>query len=302
MSLINETLKNLDKQNSRRKGQNILSGLNAPNRASKQRYLPVLLFVILLLVILIVAVYYCWPTRVPQAVAVAPKKMAHKTSIRVHKKTTAKQNNQTLKSQPKGTMQITAVPLDQKQKAQHLYRQALQAIANNQTEEAIKTLQVLLYAQPDNVQARETLAVLLFRTGQKNQASKIVAAGTARNPNNIELIELQAHILATQNKNAEAISVLQQHPLSIYTHPDYYAYMAALYQRQGQYMSAARLYNKLVKIMPGKAVWWVGLGVALESMDKNVAALESYKRALHVGVDLDVNARAFVEDKIEKLS
>lgn len=283
MSLINETLKNLDKQNSKRKGQNILSGLNAPNQTSKQRHLPVLLFVILLLVILIVAIYYCWPTRIPHVTAVA------------------KQNNQTLKSQPKGTMQITAVPLDQKQKAQHLYRQALQAIANNQTEEAIKTLQVLLYAQPDNVQARETLAVLLFRTGQKNRASEIVAAGTARNPNNIELIELQAHILATQNKNAEAISVLQQRPLSIHTYPDYYAYMAALYQRQGQYMSAARLYNKLVKIMPGKAVWWVGLGVALESMDKNAAALESYKRALNVGVNLDANTRAFVEEKIAKL-
>ncbi len=285
MSLINETLKNLDKRSNKGKGQNILSGLNAPNRASKQRHLPVLLFVIVLLVILIVAVYYCWPTRIPHVMAVAPKKMT-----------------QNLKSQPKGTMQITAVPLDQKQKAQHLYKRALQAITDNQTEEAIRTLQVLLYAQPDNAQARETLAVLLFRTGQKNRASEIVAAGTTRNPNNIKLIELQAHVLASQNKNAEAISVLQQHPLSIYNHPDYYAYMAALYQRQGQYMSAARLYNTLVKIMPSKAIWWVGLGVALESMDKDTAALESYKRALQVGVNLDVNTRTFIEEKIAKLS
>jgi predicted Zn-dependent protease len=305
VSLINETLKNLDKQNSKRKGQNILSGLNASNRVTKQYHLSILSFVILLLVILTVALYYCWPIGLPRIKAAPANKIVHSKipTTRVHKKTVNKhRNHQTHKSQPKGTMLITAVPFDQKQKAQHLYRQALQSIANNQTMDAIKTLRLLLYLQPDNIQAREALGVLLFRTGQKDQASEIVTQGTMRNPNNMELVELQAHILASHNKNAEAISILQQHPLSIYSYPDYYAYLAALYQHQGQYVAAAKLYNKLVKIMPDKAVWWLGLGVALESMDKNAAALESYKRALNVGVNLDANTRAFIEDKIAKLS
>ncbi|KPJ68028.1 MAG: hypothetical protein AMJ43_01020 [Coxiella sp. DG_40] len=303
MSLINETLKKLDKQNSKKNQQDILYGLKAPNqRSSTQRHLPVLIFVVIFLVILVVELYRCWPTRVSHVLAATPKKTIQKISLNVEKKIPAKQNDQTLNSQAEGTMQIIAVPLNQEQKAQHLYKRAMQAVTDNRIKEAVRTLQVLLYAQPDNVQARETLAILLLKNGQMSQASKVISQGTMRNPNNVELIELQARILASRNKNAEAISVLQQHPFSIYDYPDYYAYMASLYQHQGQYMLAATLYNKLIKIVPDKAIWWVGLGIALESMNKNAAALESYERALQVGLDLDTNTRAFVEDKIEKLS
>lgn len=304
MSLINETLKNLDKQNNKSKRQNVLSGLRAPAQAPKERHLVMLVFIIVLLMTFIVAIYYCWPIGLPHIKVATAHTMQRKIpAANIHKKTANNHRNHKIsKSQPRGKMLITVVPLDKKQKAQNLYKKALQLIANNQNTDAIKTLRLFLYLQPDNIQAREALAVLLFRTGNKNQAGAVVMQGSTRGQNNAGWVELQARILASENKNAKAISILQQNHFPLYDHPDYYAYLATLYQHEGQYVAAAELYNKLVKLMPGNAIWWLGLGIALESMDKGVAALESYQQALNVGMNLDANTRAFIEDKIAKLS
>ena len=75
--------------------------------------------------------------------------------------------------------------------------------------------------------------------------------------------------------------------------------MAYLYQQQRQYILAAELYNQLVKIDSNHALWWVGLGRALEAAGKKNAAQEAYHHALQGS--LDMQTRNFVEHKITVL-
>ncbi len=197
-------------------------------------------------------------------------------------------------------MKITALPLNQEERSQALYQDALQAITNNQTASAIRKLQTVLHLAPDNVEARETLATLLAKMGQNKRANQIVTEGLVRDPDNLELVQLQTHILVGQNKIKPALAILQQHAPKINQAPDYYAYMASLYQRDGDYMLAARIYDDLVKLDPSQTLWWVGLGIAFESAGKNNAAVEAYGHALQGSID--VQTRDFVEHKLASLS
>lgn len=262
MSLINETLKNLDKKNKSGK-EDFLSGLSSPqNYAPKKWRSAILLLAGLVLIIILSIVIYINP----------------------HSK----------------KMEMTALPLNQQEKSQALYQDALQAISNNQPRSAIRELQAVLHLAPDNVEAREALATLLAKMGQNHRANQIVAEGLVRDPDNLELVQLQTHILVSQNKIKPALAILQQHAPVINQAPDYYAYMASLYQHAGDYMVAARIYDDLVKLDPSQALWWVGLGIALESAGKNNAAIEAYDHALQGS--LDVQTRGFVENKLASLS
>jgi len=198
------------------------------------------------------------------------------------------------------SMKMTALPLNQQEQAETLYQDALQAITDNQATRAIRKLQTVLHLTPDNIKARETLATLLAKLGKNNQANQIIVTGLARDPDNLELVQLQTHILVEQNKIKPALVILQQHAPVIDQAPDYYAYMASLYQRDGDYMIAAQIYDDLVKIDPSQSLWWVGLGVAFESAGKNSAAVEAYNHALEGS--LDVQTRSFVQHKLTSLS
>jgi MSHA biogenesis protein MshN len=64
-------------------------------------------------------------------------------------------------------------------------------------------------------------------------------------------------------------------------------------------MQAAALYDQLTKLEPQKPVWWLGLGIALESAGKNNAAQEAYSRASN-NSDVLPELKTFLNNKIKK--
>ena len=290
MSLINTTLKNLDQQ--KQTGQrgspedNILAGLSAPltEKKHRRRFWSILILIILLLVL--AAVFYF--------VFIKPSPN-HEV---MHKINTAKPIQPIKKT---STMAKVNIPLSPQQKLAEQYQNALTLIVNNHVQAAFGKLHDILREHPDDVEARITLAALLLKSGRTEQANGVLVSGLARDPDNIKLIEFQVNMLASQKKIGQALTILQQHTPDITQSPDYYALMALLYQRQGEFILAAQLYDQLVKVSPANAVWWVGLGVALESAGKNNAAREAYAYALQRGANLDLNTRTYVEHQIDNL-
>lgn len=194
-----------------------------------------------------------------------------------------------------------ALPLTPEQETQQKYEQVLQLLEQGGSGgEVVNQLNLLLKEQPEYRPARETLALLLFKGGDLIQANQVLTVGLQQYPDYMPFIQLQANILVKQDRVADALNLLQKTTPSIEDNPGYYAFMAALYQRQGQYMMAARLYDQLVKLHPEQSTWWMGLGIALEAADKRNAALEAYAQAL-AGEDLKPLVRAFVENKISQL-
>lgn len=111
------------------------------------------------------------------------------------------------------------------------------------------------------------------------------------------LVEIQAHSLVTKGKLHEALTLLQNDAPPLADNPDYHAFIAALYQREGQAMTSAKLYEQLITLNQNKAVWWIGLGMALESLGKQSEATHSYIKALSLA-DLTPELRSYIATRI----
>jgi MSHA biogenesis protein MshN len=103
-----------------------------------------------------------------------------------------------------------------------------------------------------------------------------------------------------QGRDLDAITVLESQKPLARDYSDYYALLAALYQRVARHADAARIYQGLVEVFPGRAVWWMGLGISLQSLDKPAGALTAYRRALKAQ-GLQPELKKFVQQRIRLL-
>lgn len=200
----------------------------------------------------------------------------------------------------KQKMQKVLLPLTSEQQAQLDYQEALTALQNKQVFTAITKLRGILKILPTYMPARETLSTVLYRTGSKHEASRIARIGLSQDPDNMVLIQLRAHIYVDQGLVNSALQLLlQQHP-DVNSDPNYYGFIAALYQRLGKYQAAAQIYAQLSQLQPTNATWWVGFGIALEGSGATNAAREAYVNALKYGVNMAPALRGYVQDKLQK--
>ena len=177
-------------------------------------------------------------------------------------------------------MSKTPVPVSSQQQLEQRYQQVQQLLASNNIREAITQLHLFIADFPESLQARETLVALLIKENDPHRANNVLMVGMNKNPNHAPFIKLKVRILAGQGRVDAAIKLLQS-SVSLFTTEDteYFALLAVLYQEQGQFIKAAKIYNQLTKIEPQKTIWWVGLGMALENAGKKNAAKEAYQRA-----------------------
>jgi Flp pilus assembly protein TadD len=163
------------------------------------------------------------------------------------------------------------------------YQRATQLVAAGQNTEGIEILKRILVATPTDRKTREYLLPLLIQQGDKAEAYKILDIGLNLQPGNPTFIKLKARLLVDEGKVDLALALLQKFSPEITTDPEYYAFIAALYQRQGQAHLAADLYKKLVGMQPANAKWWVGLGIALEASGDRTQAFDAYSNADGIG-------------------
>jgi MSHA biogenesis protein MshN len=189
---------------------------------------------------------------------------------------------------------------DNKVTADQTYQKALQLVDENNVPAAISTLKDLLTTTPDYADAREALVKLLLQQGQISDADNILHAGMEARPGYPPFVELQAHIMALEGEYANALATLQTVKPIMQDNPDYYAFMAALYQQVGNAQQAARLYNQLLKLRANDASWWLGLATALEASNQKNAALQAYQQALAIGT-LEPQVQDFINNRISAL-
>lgn len=196
-------------------------------------------------------------------------------------------------------MSKTPAPVPLEQQQEERYQEIQQLLTQNNNEKTIAQLRLFLGDFPAHLQARETLVGLLIKEGAWQKAENALQIGIDKNPTYAPFIKLKAHILIGQNKTVAAINLLQQFSNTFAEDPEYLALLAALYTQHNQFMQAAELYHQLTKMQPQKAIWWVGLGLALENANKKNAAQEAYYHAYNC-LDTTPELMAFVSDKIKK--
>ncbi|MDF1654126.1 MAG: tetratricopeptide repeat protein [Coxiellaceae bacterium] len=242
--------------------------------------------------------------------ATKPKPTAMKASLPAKAVVTLPKAQQIVSS-PEPLRQPTAVtsdaavksrvPLAPQEKITVLYEQAQQAMDDSDDDKAIDLLKELLVRAPKNLEARQLLATILLTDNRIEEARPVIAVGLKRVPDYAPFDSLEARILMSEGKVQQAIEQLNQASPAIATAPEYYSLLAALYQQNEQFMMAAQLYHQLVQLNPASGVWWMGLGIALESAEKNNAAVEAFQRAKKA-VGLSPAAKAYVQQQLDKLS
>jgi tetratricopeptide (TPR) repeat protein len=163
--------------------------------------------------------------------------------------------------------------------AEQEYAKARVLIESGRDTDAINVLTNILIQFPQYNQAREALAKLMLSNGLHMEAKKLINEGLALQPDYLPFVELKARLLMDEGKLKEAISLLEKSAPPLAENEEYHAFIAALYQRQGQSGLAANLYKQLATLQPTNGKWWLGLGVALESMGNHDQAQEAYANA-----------------------
>ena len=191
-----------------------------------------------------------------------------------------------------------AEPVEQ---AVNLFAKASGLLKSRQTGEAMKVLQRALSLDAQHTRARELLASLLFQDAQYIAAAEMLEVGRKQQPGFIPFSLLLARVRMQQGRDTDAIIVLESQKPPARDYSDYYALLAALYQRVARHDDAAKIYRGLVDIFPGRAVWWMGLGISMQSLNKSAEALAAYRRALK-SQGLQPDLRKFVQQRIRLLA
>ena len=211
------------------------------------------------------------------------------------KQVTKRPPARSVKSKPKKTVLAVAeresssgfnkntIPLRSDQRAEVAYQLAYDQLLVGNQRKAERSLRQALAIEPAHIKSRELLSGVYIKQGRWVEVSELLRKGLVLSPGHRTFSKLYARALMQLQQNQRAISVLKQHAPPIKSDPDYYALLAALYQRQKDHAAAVETYQNIVEIQPKNGVWWVGLGISLEALGKSEQASQAYFQARNSG-------------------
>ena len=168
------------------------------------------------------------------------------------------------------------------ERADQLYREALQALNGGDVQAARRGLENALALAPDHRDARKALGSLLIGTGDAAAGEAVLAEGLERRPGDAELRMMLARSQVNRGAVEAAITGLEAGLPAASGSPDYRAFLGALYQRVSQHEAAIGEYRAALSANPSVPAWWAGLGISLEAAGRGTEAAESYRRALRL--------------------
>lgn len=174
-----------------------------------------------------------------------------------------------------------AVQTTNRQHAEDLYREAAAAIQQGRPAKAERALRTALEVYPGHIDARDALLHLLHRLNRRQQVKALLAQGVRERPDHPPYRARWVRLLIDDNELFRARAELTRIPLPpVAEAPDLHAMSATVSLRQGRYQDAAQTYRNLLTVQPDQAVWWMGLGIALEGDAAFDRARRAYDQAL----------------------
>jgi len=177
----------------------------------------------------------------------------------------------------------STVPLRAEQKAELAYQTGYDHLKAQRHRQAEQSLRRALAMESGHIKARELLAGIYIKQGRWVEASELLRDGVTYSPQHLTFAKLYARSLMQLNRDKQAIVILEKYAPAVESDPNYFATLAALYQRQKQHQQAGDLYARLVSINPRNGVWWVGLGISLEALGREQDAVRAYGHARKTG-------------------
>ncbi len=200
-----------------------------------------------------------------------------------------------------GEMEKNINAVNEPGQARRMYIDARDLYRRGNIYEANDLLVALLQENAEHRAARTLLVRKLIEQGQLGEAEELLKAGLTRQVANSYWSNLYARLLVNKGNVTDAVKVLKSVTPDLSTEPDYYAFLAALYQKIEYHEDAVLTYRQVLQVRPGNGVWWMGLAISLESLERNTEALFAYNKALD-GKFMSQDLHRYVQGKINYLN
>lgn len=201
---------------------------------------------------------------------------------------------------PQPQIKKTLRPQSSEKLAEQQYQQGYGLLQSGDRKGAEEAWREALRIDAKHTASRESLAILYLSQSRRIEAAAQLQQGLALNPGNHRLALLYARMQLDAEDITGAAMTLEKAMAAQAQGADFYAFTAAVYQRQGDFNKSISAYQAALRQQPGQAVWWMGLGISLEGAGKLKEALTAYTEANKSG-RLSTKLTQYVAERIKAL-
>jgi len=187
------------------------------------------------------------------------------------------------------------------QRAETAFRSGVAQLQDGRINAAETSFREALKEDPLHVGARQALLGLLLDGGRNDEAEQLLRHALELNPRQPRHAMVLARLEVDRGEVGGAINTLVGALPYVRSDPEYYAFLAALLQRDGRHRDAVDYYRTALQSSPGNAVWLMGLGISLRANDQFADAREAFQRAADLK-QLNAQLQAFVERQLREMS
>ncbi len=180
------------------------------------------------------------------------------------------------------------------------FRRALGLVNQGRIAEGLDGLRAALRIDPGYDAVRQTLVALLIEGKRLDEAAAVLQHGLALDASNTGFAVLLGRVMVERGDVNGALALLQKHAAAGEANPEYRAFVAALYQRLERHGDAVAEYRAALELAPNAGVWWVGLGISQQALNRPKEAVESFQRAKASGT-LAPDLVAFTDRRLKLL-
>ena len=191
-------------------------------------------------------------------------------------------------------------PLSAQQRANNEFVRANGLVQQGDIKGALAGYEAALQLDPGHEAARQTMVVLLLQSKRNADAERVLQDGLALNVKNSGFAMLLARIQLERDASWSALLTLQKTLPYAEQKADYQAFVAALLQRLNHHKEAVAHYQAAVALAPGAGVWWMGLGISLQALQRTEDSRVAFRRALE-SHSLNADLQSFVNKQLKEL-
>lgn len=186
------------------------------------------------------------------------------------------------------------------QRAEEEYRKAVVSLQQGQPQEAREGFKRALKYNPTFAAARLALSGLLLESRQMVEAEHVLREGLELDIRQPGLAMMLARVQVDKGDIQAGLETLQKTLPYAIGNADYHAFMAALLLRESRHTDAVEHYRAALNLKPS-GVWYMGLGISLQAMQRLPEAEDAFQHAISSGA-LDPELQAFVEKRLKQIS
>jgi MSHA biogenesis protein MshN len=186
------------------------------------------------------------------------------------------------------------------ERADNEYAQAVELLRQGMHGAAIQRLEEVVRMSTRHDAARQKLVSALIDVGRKDDAIGYAQEGLAQHVAQPALAMTLARLQVERGELRPAIATLERTLPYDTSRTGYEAFLAALLQRDEQHKQAVEHYLVALQKAPEAGLWWMGLGISYQALQRSGQALDAFKRAKATG-SLNAELSAFVDTRLGQL-